>query len=101
MPAGNTHYAGIACVDCLHLHENGTLPGNTDPADDPDWDHYRQAHFDAADRWTPGHFPEEAHPGQRCDEDLECTRTAFSTQRCDVCRSHLAGTREDITFWEN
>jgi hypothetical protein len=49
--------------------------------------------------FTLGHIADEAHPGEDCDEDMECSRTSFSWSRCDLCNSSLGGSREDVTIW--
>jgi hypothetical protein len=78
----STQWELDACVDCLMWVANGET--------DPGWTDADRADFLAriADRWTGYRFAVGDGDG------------GFSTRRCDLCGTHLAGDRHSIVATE-
>lgn len=91
------HARGSVCVDCLMGLANGDWPEVGE-----NWTEEQENHVIEGltqFEFTLGHIAEEVHPGEDCDEDMECPRTEFSWSRCDLCNSSLGGSRDDVTIW--
>lgn len=69
---------GVCCSDCAIMTENNDRSGVAE-----DWN------------WT-GWFLTMSH----YHVVIEGHVTDFSTARCDICLSTLAGTRHDVVMWE-
>jgi hypothetical protein len=85
-----------ACVDCYMVLVNGDASGNSD-----DWNEAKYAETCNAYNITAGHFHTGeysncSHAGTECEDDCDCERTEFSWSGCDICGSHLGGTRYDV-----
>ncbi|MCK0441051.1 hypothetical protein MUG78_16750 [Gordonia alkaliphila] len=84
------------CVDCYS--ELGGVLENPDPAwDRSAFDRAREGYGDI----TYGHFAEQVHPGEECDEDTECGQITYSKSPCELCGSSLHGAREVVTGWKS
>lgn len=108
------HANGWACVDCLFLLANGETPEQMNEEETAAW----LARIEAQGEVTLGRMygeggcdcdPEAMEPSDQADPhyvepDYEhhaesCEQDSFSWPPCDVCGSHLGGSRDAVTFW--
>lgn len=104
MTITENHTTGHICVDCLMLEANGDLPPEMTKAERAGYLTSIENHPNASLEMTLGHLHDSpdancCHAGEDCQDDCDCTQNAFATMPCDMCGSHLAGYREDVTFW--
>lgn len=91
---------GWCCVDCLMLLANGDTPphmseaetaawlaGIDRRADGGSWD-LGGEHVDGCTAWDDG-------------TDCYCETIEFSRSPCDVCGSHLGGSRDAVHWWRH
>lgn len=89
-----------ACVDCLILEANGEVSPDR-PTDQPE----PLCLVDRPDRVTLGMTLEdhaEDCPNRQageCVDECECEDRDFSWSPCDLCGSHLGGSRHAFTWW--
>lgn len=100
---------GSVCVDCLFILANGDWPtiGENWTIEQQETAEKGLQQYD----WSLGHSHTSDsdtrcwHHGTPCDETPECgdecEQTTFSSSRCDLCNTWLAGSRDDVTIWFN
>lgn len=91
--------AGSVCVDCLFGIANGEWPTvgeNWTQAQQDSSDSVLAAYDVTLGHLHSGEWSNCHHKDEPCEEDCECEQTTFSSARCDVCRSTLSGSRDDV-----
>lgn len=84
------------CTDCLQLLANGETPPEMNEEQTEAW----LASLTTASVTLGRHLDVCGCEDSDTDQHREgCERDEFSWQACDVCHSHLGGSRYAVTFW--
>ena len=94
----NYVYSGWACIDCIYVEANGSLPDY-----EPDREPWNLVRTDRGEMVILGMFTEDH--AEDCTEDrrdsgmCNCEQIDFSRSSCDGCGSPLGGSRDAFTVW--
>jgi hypothetical protein len=97
------HSNGWCCVDCLMLLANGETPTEMSETETAEYLARVAQHTGERDVTLGRMLGEDGCECEDWDCDTHhegCEQNTFSSSPCDVCGSHLGGSRDAVTFWK-
>lgn len=96
------HSNGWCCTDCVMLLANGETPPEMNEGETATYLALVEEYTSDTEVTLGRKLGEDGCECEDWDTDSHregCERMEFSSRRCDVCGSRLAGAREAVTFW--